>query len=62
MIAAVVRACLLPRRQRGKARAKKIAASQYKTAGTGWPRTSLGYTVDIHITIFEEGLTARPKP
>jgi hypothetical protein len=39
-----------------------IEASQYKTAGTGWPRTSLGYTVDTHITIFEEGLTARPKP
>jgi hypothetical protein len=62
-IGTAVRAHLLPpRRQRGKARTKKIATSQYKTAGTSWPKTSLSYTIDTHITIFEEGLTARSNP
>lgn len=62
-IGTAVRANLLPpRRQRVKARTKKIATSQYKTAGTSWPKTSLNYTIDTHITIFEEGLTARSKP
>jgi hypothetical protein len=63
VIGAAVRAHLLPpRRQRLKARTKKIATSQYKSTGTSWPTTSLNYTIDTHITIFEEGLTARPKP
>jgi len=62
-IGTAVRAALLPpRRQRLKARTKKIATSQYKAAGTSWPKTSLTYTIDTEIAIFEEGLTARSKP
>lgn len=62
-IGRAVLANLLPaRRQRTKARTKKIAKSQYKTAGTRWPKTSLGYTFHAHITIFEQGLTARSSP
>jgi hypothetical protein len=62
-IQTAVRAALLPpRRLRTKARTKKIASSQYKTAGTGSPKTSLNYTIKTEITIFEDGLTARSKP
>ena len=60
--AAVLANPLPARRQRAKARTKKIAKSQYKTAGTGWPKTSLAYTLHTDITIFEHGLTARSSP
>lgn len=59
---AVLANLLPPRRQRTKARTKKIASSQYKTAGTRYPKTSLNYTIETEITIFEDGLTARTKP
>lgn len=62
-IQSAVRSSLLPpRRLRAKARTKKIASSQYKAAGTAYPRTSLKYTIETEITIFEDGLTARSKP
>jgi hypothetical protein len=59
---AVLADLLPPRRQRIKARTKKIATSKYKGAGTAFPARSLGYTLHTHITIFEQGLTARSKP
>ena len=59
---AVLTALLPPRRQRTKARTKKIASSQYKTAGTSYPKTSLNYTIETEITVFEDGLTARSNP
>lgn len=62
-IETAVRTSLLPpRRQRTKARTKKIASSQYKATGTAYPKTSLKYTLETEITIFEDGLTARSKP
>lgn len=60
--AAVLTHLLPPRRQRVKARTKKIASSQYKTASTTWPKTTLGYTIHTHITIFDKGLTPRSSP
>lgn len=53
---------LLPTpRPRGKARTRKNPVSKY-TANTGaFPKTSLTYTIDTHITIMEDGLTPRPR-
>lgn len=59
---AVLANLLPPRRQRIKARTKKISTSKYKGAGTAFPDHCLNYTLHTEITIFEEGLTARPKP
>ena len=59
---AVLANLLAPRRQRTKARTKKISTSKYKGTGTAFPDRSLNYTLDTEITIFEDGLTARPKP
>lgn len=59
---AVLSSLLPPRRQRAKARTKKIATSKYKPAGTVFPRTTLHYTTHTQIMIFEEGLTARSSP
>jgi len=53
---------LPPRRQRIKARTKKISTSKYKGAGTAFPARSLNYTLDAEIMIFEEGLPPRPNP
>lgn len=59
---AVLANLLPPRRQRAKARTKKIATSKYKAAGTTFPARTQPYTLHTHITIFEEGLTARSSP
>lgn len=53
---------LPPRRQRTKARTKKISTSKYPSAGTGHPRSTLTYTIDTQIMIFEKGLTKRSRP
>jgi hypothetical protein len=59
---AVLADLLPPRRQRTKARTKKISTSKYKGAGTAFPARSLRYTLNTQIMIFEEGLTARSSP
>lgn len=56
---AVLADLLSRRRQRAKARTKKISSSKYKVAGTAFPARSLNYTLDTQIMIFDEGLTAR---
>lgn len=53
---------LPPRRQRIKARTKKLNGSSYKAAGTAFPDRSLNYTLHTQIMIFEEGLTPRSNP
>jgi hypothetical protein len=62
-IGRAVLANLLPnRRQRTKARTKKIAESKYKVAGTFFPAHTLHYTLTTHITLLEEALTPEPNP
>lgn len=53
---------LLPApRHRGKARTRKNPTSKYGPNVGSFPQTSLNYTINTHITIMEEGLTARSK-
>ena len=53
---------LLPAtRNRGKARTKKNPTSKYGPNAGSHPQTSLNYTITTHVTIMEEGLTARSK-
>lgn len=53
---------LLPAtRNRGKARTKKNPTSKYGPNAGSFPQTSLDYTITTHVTIMEEGLTARSK-
>lgn len=53
---------LLPApRNRGKARTRKNPTSKYGPNAGTFPQTSLDYTITTHITIMEEGLTARSK-
>lgn len=48
-------------RHRGKARTKKNGTSKYSGTAGKHPLTSLNYTITTHVTIMDQGLTARPK-
>lgn len=53
---------LLPAtRNRGKARTRKNPTSKYGPNAGTFPQTSLNYTINTHVTIMKEGLTARSK-
>jgi hypothetical protein len=53
---------LLPKpRNRGKARTRKNPTSKYGPNAGNFPQTSLTYTINTHVTIMEEGLTARSR-
>jgi hypothetical protein len=58
---AVLDELLPPTRNRGKARTKKTPTSKYGPNAGTFPQTSLNYTITTHVTIMEEGLTARSK-
>jgi hypothetical protein len=46
-------------RDRGKARTRKNPISKYNMNAGSFPQTSLDYTINTHITIMKDGLTAR---
>lgn len=50
-----------PTRDRGKARSKKNPTNKYSQNAGRFPRASLRYTITTHVTIMDEGLTARSK-
>jgi Insertion element 4 transposase N-terminal/Transposase DDE domain len=58
---AVLAALHPPRRQRTKARTRKLATSKYSTTTNRHPRTAQNYTIHTRIAIMEQGLTARTR-